>query len=107
MPLAPGTVLVNRDRLPALPRVLRDWKPIYAPEPAMPASHPLYMSSRWLSVNVLSLDPKRVFVEAGELPLAETLSRHGFEPILAPFRWVNSFGGGFHCVTLDVRRRCN
>ena len=76
-----------------------------APAPNLPADHPLYMSSNWLSVNVLSLDEKRVVVERREERLATALREWGFEPIPCDFRAFNSFGGSFHCATVDVRRR--
>jgi glycine amidinotransferase len=63
------------------------------------------MSSAWVSMNVLMLDEKRVFVERQELSLRALLKRAGFECIPIDFRHVWSFGGSFHCVTLDVRRR--
>lgn len=105
MPLAPGKLLVNPTRIGPLPAALADWEPILAPYPQTPPDPPLYMTSPWLSVNVLSLDPRRVLIEEHETSLAELLHRHGFEPILVPLRAVYSFGGSFHCVTLDVRRR--
>lgn len=105
IPLAPGRVMVHPERLPRLPRILADWEVLTPPPPAIPADHPLYFSSPWLSINVLSLDERRVVVEAGEAPLIAFLRRHGFEPIPVPFRAFASFGGGFHCATCDVRRR--
>jgi glycine amidinotransferase len=105
LPLAPGKVLVNPERLPTLPSILRHWEPIWAPKPTFPDSLPLYMSSSWISMNLLSLDEERVIVEENELPMIETLKRHGFKPIPCPFRNFNAFGGSFHCATLDVRRR--
>ena len=65
----------------------------------------MYMCSRWISTNVLMLDERRVLVEEGETSLIERFETWGFEPIPCPFRTVNTFGGGFHCATLDVRRR--
>ena len=56
-------------------------------------------------MNVLSLDERRVVVEAAEAPMIAFLERHGFEPIPVPFRNFGSLGGGFHCATCDVRCR--
>ena len=36
---------------------------------------------------------------------AQTLKGWGFEPIPCPFMNYKIFGGGFHCATLDIRRR--
>jgi glycine amidinotransferase len=105
VPLAPGKLLVHPTRVRELPEPLADWERIVTPLPVMADNPPLHMTSRWLSMNVLSLDERRVFVEAGEEPLAEVLAMHGFEPVMVPFRTVCCFGGSFHCVTLDVRRR--
>lgn len=104
IPLKPGYVLVNRQRLPRLPDMFKDWTIIDAPEPKLSPDHCLYMSSNWLSVNIFMLDHTRVMVEEDETTLAETLSNNGFEPILCPFKNFNSFGGSFHCATADVRR---
>lgn len=105
MPLRPGKLLVNPERVRSVPPVFRDWDVLQAPEPAIPADHPLWMSSAWLSMNVLMLDHERVVVEAGELPTLRALEGWGFHPIPCEFRHFNTFGGAFHCATLDVRRR--
>jgi glycine amidinotransferase len=105
MPLAPGKVLINPERVSKIPEMFKSWDVIVAPPPVLPASNPMYMSSRWVSMNVLMLDEQRVMVERHEEPLAKLLREHGFKPILADFLHFNSFGGSFHCATLDVQRR--
>ena len=105
VPLAPGRALAHPTRLPERPEILGDWELLRPPPPTVPAHHPLYLSSPWLSMNVLSLDERRVVVEAEERPMVDFLRQRGFEPIPVHFRNFASFGGGFHCATLDVRRR--
>jgi glycine amidinotransferase len=105
LPLAPGKVLVNPERVHHVPELFADWEIFVAPQPALPEDWPMYMCSRWISLNVLMLDEKRVVVEENEKPLIAAFRSWGFEPIPCPFRWVNTFGGGFHCATSDVRRR--
>ncbi len=105
MPLSPGKILVNLSREIALPSALGDWDVRPAPRPALPEDHLLYMSSAWVSMNVLMLDHRRVVVEAGETPLIDFLAEWDFEVLPVPFRNVMRFGGCFHCVTADVRRR--
>ena len=56
-------------------------------------------------MNTLMLDPERVFVEESEIELMRLFEKEGITPIPMPFSTVNTFGGGFHCATLDVRRR--
>jgi len=105
LPLAPGKVLVNPERVRHVPELFAGWDVLVAPEPALPTDWPMYMCSRWISLNVLMLDERRVVVEENEKPLIAALESWGFEPVPCPFRWVNTFGGGFHCATSDVRRR--
>ena len=63
------------------------------------------MSSKWLSMNVLMLDPKRVIVEKGETTTQKMFEKLGIECIPVSIPHANSLGGGFHCWTCDVRRR--
>jgi glycine amidinotransferase len=85
--------------------MFKGWDVLVAPPPELPSSWPMYVSSGWVSMNVLMLDESRVFVERQETALRALLERAGFECIPVDFRHVFSFGGGFHCVTLDMRRR--
>lgn len=105
MPLAPGKVLINPERVKKLPDVLRHWDVLVPPPPTIPDSVPLYLSSKWITMNVLMLDERRVVVEENETPLIEAFKSWGFLPMPCPFRNFNGFGGSFHCSTLDVRRR--
>jgi glycine amidinotransferase len=61
--------------------------------------------SNWISMNVLSLDESTVVAEAAEKPLIELLAAHGIDAIPVEFDAVFQFGGGFHCCTVDIRRR--
>ena len=105
MPLAPGKVLLNPERMSEVPRVLKDWDVRFAPKSTIPDSHTMYMSSTWVNMNVLMLDPHTVVVEKQEAPLIDMLVAWGFEVVAVPFRNVMRFGGAFHCVTCDVRRK--
>jgi len=105
VPLRPGTVLVNPERVPELPAMFAGWDRVECPESAIPVDQTMYFCSRWISMNTLMLDPERVFVEANEIELMRTFEKCGVTPIPVPFRTVNTFGGGFHCATLDIRRR--
>jgi glycine amidinotransferase len=103
MPLAPGKVLVNPERLPKIPELFRSWDVLTAPTPSSASDFAL--CSSWISMNVLMLDETRVIVEPSEDELIRCFKRWGFETIPCPFRNFNLFGGSFHCATLDVRRR--
>ena len=105
MPLAAGRLLVNPDRVPSIPSLFNDWEILEAPPACGPRIKPLYLSSNWISMNVLSLDERRVIVEASEKDTIAAFKRWGFEPIPCEFKAFNAFGGSFHCATVDVRRR--
>ncbi len=107
--LRPGLVMTN----PARPvkydalRLFRDngWEVVEAPLPARSGAIEAVEVSHWLSMNVLSLDPNTVVVEAGEAPMIAFLEGHGFDVVPVEFEAVFQFGGSFHCCTLDIRRR--
>lgn len=102
-PLASGKLLVNPERF--VPNKLFDgWDVRPAPRPTLPADWPMYFCSPWVSMNVLSLGPDTVVVESHEQPLIDMLTEWGLRCIPVDFRHVYTFGGSFHCVTLDVRR---
>jgi glycine amidinotransferase len=105
VPLAPGKLLIHREKVEKVPEMFKSWDVLKAPESCIPDSHPLYMSSKGVGVNLLMLDEKRVIVEKQDEPMFKALKDFGFEPIRCSFRNFNTFGGSFHCATLDVRRR--
>jgi glycine amidinotransferase len=106
-PLAPGKLLINPERVRQVPKLFEKagWDILVCPEPLMPASHPMYNCSRWISMNVLMLDEERVIVSKGEDTLIQALKDWGLKPIPCSFWHFESIGGGFHCATVDVRRR--
>jgi len=109
VPLAPGKLLVNPDRpikggMPAMFEKA-GWDVLPCPRTALPEDMPGYSSLRWLHMNLLMLDEKRVIVERGQEPMIAALRRWGFEPIPCSFTNNYKFGGSFHCATVDVRRR--
>lgn len=104
LPLAPGKLLLNPERLPEIPPQFRDWDVRFAPQPNAHGDRRLYMSSAWVSMNLLSLDERTVLVEEKETELQAMLRGWGIEPVPCPFRSFNALGGSFHCATLDVRR---
>jgi glycine amidinotransferase len=44
-------------------------------------------------------------VHAGEPNFVRQLNKWGFQPIEVPFAAFETIGGGFHCATVDIRRR--
>ncbi|MFH9610750.1 amidinotransferase [Streptomyces sp. NPDC017448] len=110
MVLAPGKVLVNPEYIDVdrLPDILRSWDILIAPPPD-PIRDPLLqitsLCGKWLSMNVLMIDEKRVIAERHHVTMLRALERWGFEPIPCDLLHYAPFGGSFHCATLDIRRR--
>jgi glycine amidinotransferase len=106
-PLAPGKLLINPERVVKVPDMFEKagWDVLVCPEPEMPESHPMYNCSRWIMMNVVMLDETRVIVSAGEKRFVRQLRDWGFEPIECPFWDFETIGGGFHCASVDIRRR--
>ncbi|AOP46950.1 amidinotransferase [Streptomyces lydicus] len=105
VPMAPGKLLIHPERVTEVPALFKGWDVQAAPAPVIPDGHPLYMTSKWINMNILMLDEERVIVEAQDEPMIATMKKFGFTPIPCNFRNFNSFGGSFHCATVDVRRR--
>lgn len=105
--IAPGIVLSNPDRPCDQIEYFEKagWKVVKPPLPVMSDSHPLWMSSKWLSMNVLMLDEKRVVVERDEIPIQKMFESLGIKCIKVSIKHANSLGGGVHCWTSDIRRK--
>jgi glycine amidinotransferase len=106
-PIAPGRLLINPERVRRVPQIFTQagWDILVCPEPMMPSSHPMYNASRWICMNVLMLDEERVIVSKGEDRLIQAFKDWGFKPIPCNFWNFSTIGGGFHCATVDIRRR--
>ena len=50
------------------------------------------------------LDPHHVLVEESEHDLIQAFKSWKIGSIPLPFKHFQTFGGSFHCATLDVRR---
>ena len=95
--------------LDQLPEPMRKWDridyvPIQDPVALDNEGLPL-LASQSIGMNVLSLDHDKVVVQDIQVPLMKDLEKAGFTPIPCRWRHGRTLGGGFHCMTLDVRRR--
>jgi len=109
LPLRHGLALSNPRRIALVPGMKElfkknDWEIIECATPFQKEKAKLSYCSKWLSMNILMLDPKTVCVEAQEIFQMEQFDKLGFEVIPVPFWDVSPFGGGLHCATADVYR---
>ena len=109
--LRPGLMMtcpekpIKDDLLKEIKNEENDWELFEAPEPVNHKMVDGCYSSKWLSMNVLSIDENTVIVEKKEKPLIDLLENtYGFQVIPVDFFDAYMFGGGFHCQTLDICR---
>jgi glycine amidinotransferase len=108
--LRPGTLLIRTEEvLDYLPEQLRKWDAIVAPPPD-PDSFPMYedddlvLTTPFIDLNVLSIDPETVMVNEMGVGLMRVLEKNGFTVVPVRHRHRRIFGGGLHCFTLDTVR---
>jgi len=108
VPLRPGLVMMNPER-PAVDGTVQlfkenGWEVIEA-EPSVGDKHfPTPEVSNWISMNVFNVDEETIICEERETPMIKLFESLGFRVIAIPFKEVYSFGGSFHCCTVDIRR---
>lgn len=108
VPLRPGLVLLNPERVNDrnIPAFLRGWDKLYAPElvdTGYAGQHP--HCSVWIGMNLLVIQPGLVVVDDRQHDLIRMLARARIDVLPLRLTHSRTFGGGFHCVSLDVRRR--
>ncbi len=106
--LREGLLLINPSRIKSvdqLPPPLRSWDIIVCPEPIDIGHYPGYCNaSKWINMNLFSINPNLVVLEENQHPLRLELEKHNIECVMLPMRQQRTLGGGFHCVTLDLER---
>jgi glycine amidinotransferase/scyllo-inosamine-4-phosphate amidinotransferase 1 len=109
VPVREGLVLLNADRVTAdnCPQALRDWEKIWITrDMIVPQGFSQYpYASQWIAMNMLVVDPETVILDAAQSQLITVLKQHGIDSIPLTLSHSRTLGGGFHCVTLDTRRR--
>lgn len=106
LPLREGVVMVNAARVTpdTLPEVLRSWKVIWIEDCAARDFYQYPYASKWVGMNVVSVDSRTVIVDSFQTSIIKTLEHHGFDVVPVAMRHCRTLGGGPHCVTLDLWR---
>ncbi|NCF63374.1 MAG: inosamine-phosphate amidinotransferase 1 [Gammaproteobacteria bacterium] len=109
--LRPGLMLCNPARVndDTLPEILKQWEVIYSPPMENTGRYDAdYLSrsigSKWIDMNLFSINPNLVVVDQDQTALIKLLERQGLDVIPLKLRHSKMLGGGFHCITLDIRR---
>lgn len=103
VPLTEDKLLVRPDS--PVSTFFDGWEIITAPKPNSKETGDLLLASEYIDINVLSLDRSRVIYNEEYKELGDLLYKKGFEPIPVKLRHRRKFGGGFHCITLDLERK--
>ena len=108
-PLREGLVLLNASRVNEdnCPKAFKDWEKIYVTEDRIVAQdfYQYPYASKWIAMNMLVLDPETVIIDAAQTQLITILKSKGISSIPLTLSHSRTLGGGFHCVTLDTRRK--
>jgi glycine amidinotransferase/scyllo-inosamine-4-phosphate amidinotransferase 1 len=108
-PLRKGLVMLNASRVTEenVPDALKDWEKIWVTDDMIVAQdfYQYPYASKWIAMNMLVLDPETVIIDAAQTQLITILKKHGIDSIPLTLSHSRTLGGGFHCVTLDTRRR--
>ena len=108
VPLREGLVLLNASRVNSdnCPRAFDEWEKIWVTDDMIvPQDFYQYpYASKWIAMNMLALDPETVILDAAQTQLITILKQHGVDSIPLTLSHSRTLGGGFHCVTLDIRR---
>ena len=62
------------------------------------------IGSKWIDMNLFSISPNLVVVDQDQTALIKLLEKQGLDVIRLKLRHSKMLGGGFHCITLDIRR---
>jgi glycine amidinotransferase len=107
VPIRPGLVVLNPDRVgpDQVPAVFKSWDLIWCSRlPDVTPSDTNVRATPWIGMNLLMINPGLAVVDAVATPLIRELERHGVDVLALPIRHSRVLSGGFHCVSLDVRR---
>ena len=112
IPLRPGLVMLNAERLNEnhYPEIFKDWDKIWVTADMMytaPTELPggIPPCSPWIGMNMLSVNPELVIIDHNQDVLRRELAKHGIDTIGLSQKHARTMSGGFHCQTLDVKRK--
>ena len=103
----PGLVVANARRVGShnLPDIFSEWDVIYLDQIHDIGYTNTSYASEWIGMNFMMLDPETAIVDGRQTSLIRELERRGVSVLPMCLSHARTLGGGFHSVTLDVRRR--
>ena len=107
LPLKKDMLLLNASRITSadrLPKFLRQHRKIWVQDCVPGEFHNFPYASKWIGMNVLSINEDTVMVDSIQKDLIDQLKREGFDVVDCPITHSRTLGGGHHCVTCDLER---
>lgn len=104
--LRDGLVVLNASRVNEsnCPEIFKSWQKIYVDDVVAQDFYQYPYASKWIALNMLSIDPNTVIVDRHQTDLIRRLEQHKMTVVPLELRHSRTLGGGFHCVTLDLNR---
>ena len=105
-PLREGLVVLNASRVNQVncPKAFDGWEKIWVQDVVAQDFYQYPYASKWVGMNMLSVNPTTVIIDAAQTQLIKDLERVGINSIPLKLRHSRTLGGSFHCVTLDLVR---
>jgi len=102
----PGLVVVSAERVGPqnLPSLFKKWDVIYIDKVFDIGYTRIPYASEWIGINFMMINPNLAVVDRNQEQLIKELAKRKVDVIPLQLRHARTMGGGFHCVTLDVRR---
>jgi len=101
-----GLCVLNASRINEsnVPKCLESWDKIWVSDVVPQGFYQYPYASAWIALNMFSIDPQTVVVDAAQTNIIKQLEKKGLTVIPLTLRHSRTLGGGFHCVTLDIWR---
>ena len=105
--LREGFVVLNGSRVnhQNCPSIFDGWLKLYVTDVKPQPFYNYPYASKWIALNMLSIDENTVIVDKWQTQLIKDLESMKFTVIPHELRHSRTLGGGFHCVTLDTIRK--
>jgi arginine deiminase len=62
------------------------------------------IDGKWIDMNLFDISPNLVVVDQDQTVLNELMKKQGLDFMRLKLRHSKMMDGGYHCITLDIRR---
>ena len=110
LPVREGLVVYNASRVTPdnEPEIFKSWDKIWINECVGETTASVRLpwgASEWIGMNFLSVNPNLAIVDKKQTEIHKKLNAVGIDTIPLELRHDRLLAGGFHCVTLDLKRK--